>query len=242
MAYYLSLVIPAYNEGKILAKSLAKITSFLERKKYNWEIVVVDDGSQDNTSNIAKGFKKKGVRLVKLKKNQGKGAALRQGFLNAKGKYVVYTDADLSVSISQLDRVIKKLEAGYRVVVGSRRISQSEIVVHQPIIRENMGKVFTLLTKLVTGVDLADFTCGFKGFEASAGRDIFARSVVNRWAYDAEIMFLAHKLKYKIGQVPVVWIDRRESRVRLTSATITSFIDLLMVRVNNILGRYEKIV
>ncbi len=236
---FLSLIIPCYNERKILKPVLEEVILYLKKQKYSWEIIVVDDGSSDNTSGVALGFKKRGVSLIKLSPNQGKGAALKKGFINAKGKYVVFTDADLSVSITQLKQMIEKLETGYPVVVGSRRIANSKIVVHQPLIREKMGKVFTFITKGIMGVNLPDFTCGFKGFQNQAGYNIFKRSLISRWAYDAEIIFLAKKMKYKIGQIPVSWIDRRESRVRLGSAIYTSFFDLFRIRFNDILRKYD---
>ena len=236
---FLSLIIPCYNERKLLKKVLEEVIAYLKKQQYSWEIIIVDDGSSDNTADIATGFKNRGVRLIKLSPNQGKGAALKKGFLNAKGKYVVFTDADLSVSITQLEQMIKKLQLGYPMVVGSRRIANSKIVVHQPLIREKMGKVFSLITKRIMGVSILDFTCGFKGFQNQAGYNIFKRSLINRWAYDAEIVFLAKKLKYKIGQIPVSWIDRRESRVRLGSAIYTSFFDLFRIRFNDILRKYD---
>jgi dolichyl-phosphate beta-glucosyltransferase len=237
---HLSLVIPAYNEEKILAGTLQEIITYLKKKKYSWEIVIVDDGSHDKTSEIAKKFSGQGVKLLTFKVNRGKGAALREGVLKSSGKYVIYTDADLSVSINYLDKMLKKLEEGYSVVIGSRRITGSDIVVHQPFIRERMGRVFTFLTRIVTGVQINDFTCGFKGFENKAGHQIFKVGVVDRWSYDAEIIFLAKKFGYKIGQVPVAWIDRRESRVKLGVDTFTSFKGLLKVRILDLKGVYGK--
>ena len=236
---HLSVVIPAYDEGKVLKENLEEIIKFLKSKKYTWEIVVVDDGSRDNTYKIAKSLFKKGVKAYRLLQNQGKGGALKEGFNKAKGDNIIFMDADLSVPLKNIDVFITELKKA-DVVIGSRRVSGSNIVVHQPFLRESMGRVFTLLTKIVTSTDLADYTCGFKGFEKKAGKKIFSHSLVKRWSYDAEIMFLAHKFGYNIRQVPVNWFNRKDTRVRLGDAVFTSFIDLIKIRVYDLLGKYSK--
>jgi dolichyl-phosphate beta-glucosyltransferase len=235
---HLSIVVPAYNEGKVLKANLEKIITYLKSKKYTWEIVVVDDGSRDNTFKIAKTLSNNGVKAYVLPLNQGKGGALKEGFDKANGEYVIFMDADLSVPLKNIDIFLSELRK-YKVVIGSRRLSGSNIVVHQPFFRESMGRVFTLLTKIVTSTNLADYTCGFKGFEKNAGKKIFAQSKIKRWSYDAEIMFLAHKFGYKIKQIPVEWFNRVDSRVRLSDAVITSFLDLIKIRVYDLLGKYD---
>lgn len=237
---YLSLIIPCFNESKIIDNTLKQVIGFLRKKKFRWEVIIVDDGSTDNTSTITGKFKRQGVKTFIIDKNQGKGAALRFGVNKATGKFIVFTDADLSISIDHLNKMLEKLEDGYSVVLGSRRIADSKIVVHQPFIREKMGQVFTLMSQIISRTKFKDYTCGFKGFIHKSAKSIFEKSLINRWAYDTEIVFLAHKLGYKVGQVPVSWINREDSRVRLGSATLTSFLDLLKIRANNITGKYEK--
>jgi len=234
---HLSIIIPAYNEGKVLKKNLLKVLDYLNGNKYKWEIVVVDDGSRDNTFDIAKSLKNKGVKTCRLGLNQGKGGALKEGFEKASGDYLIFMDADLSVPLKNIDVFLSELN-DYDVVIGSRRVEGSDIVVHQPLIRESMGKVYTQITKIVTATNLADYTCGFKGFKKDVGKRIFKSSRVTRWSYDAEIMFLANKYGYKIKQVPVEWFNRVDSRVRLGSAAITSFTDLIKIRVYDLLGKY----
>lgn len=234
-----TLLIPAYNEEEIIGDTLTESIAYLKKQKYLWEILVVDDGSKDKTAKIVKKFSVRGVRLIKLTKNTGKGGALKEGVLNSRGDFIIFMDADLSVPIENIAKFLKKLNENRGVVIGSRRVIGSSIKVHQPLIRESMGRVYTFLTRLVTGVNLADFTCGFKGFEGKAGKEIFKRSVINRWSYDAEIMFLAHKLHIKIEEIPVEWINRVDSRVRLGSDVFTSFRDLLMIRLNNLQGVYD---
>lgn len=236
---YLSLVIPAYNEEAILEKNLSTVISFLKKKNYTWEVVVADDGSSDTTREIVKKLSSKGVRLTALKENQGKGAALKRGVLSAKGEYIVFTDADLSVSISYLDILLTALRNS-DVAIASRRIKGAVIKRHQPFAREVMGRVFTLLTQIVVGSRIPDFTCGFKGFRRNAGLKVFSRSIVKRWSYDAEIIFLSKKFGYSISQIPIVWENREDTRVRLGSAVITSFVDLIKIRIFDLLGYYDE--
>jgi len=237
----LSIVLPAYNEEKIIENTLNEILRYLNNKKYSWEVVVADDGSKDKTSQIVKKFSDRGVRLVRLLKNKGKGGALREGMLKARGEYVIFMDADLSVPLENLDIFLKKLDAGSDVVIASRRIKGAVILVHQPFIREAMGRVFTLLTRFLTSVhEVVDFTCGFKGFSNIAAKKIFTNSQINRWAYDAEIIFLAKKYGFSINQSPITWKNREDSRVRLKSIVLETFRDLLKVRINDLQGKYEN--
>jgi len=235
---YLSVIIPAYNEEKIIENSLSIILKFLDKRSFKWEIIVVDDGSSDKTKSLVKTFSKNNVRLVSLLSNKGKGAALREGVKYANGEFVIYTDADLSVPIKYINTFLRFLESGFDVVIGSRRVKGSNIKIHQPIVREVMGRFYTFLTKVITLNNISDFTCGFKGFRRSASKKIFKNSKIDRWAYDSEILFLAKKYNYTISQVPVEWLNREDSRVRLGLVVFESFKDLLSVRFNDILGKY----
>lgn len=235
----LSLVIPVYNEEKIIEKTLTEVLSYSEKEKYKWEIIIVDDGSRDRTASIVKGFNNKHIRFFKLKFNEGKGAAIRAGVRVARGEFVLFTDADLSVPIHFADFFLAKLEKEGDVVIGSRRVEGSRIIKHQDTIREFLGRVFTSLSKIVTFTNISDFTCGFKAFKKEVALAIFSRTLLNRWAYDSEIIFLAKKFRYKIVEVPVDWKNRKESRVLMGSAIFTSLIDLLMIRVNDFLGKYD---
>jgi len=238
----LTLIIPAYNEEKIIKRTVSVVLNFLLKKKYGWEVIVVDDGSSDSTyalvSEIA--MKEKRVKVVRIKKNSGKGTALRVGISKANGEYIVFSDADLSVPIKNVDKFIKILEKDADVVIGSRRVEGAEIVVHQPWLRENMGRFYTFLTKVYLSMDIADFTCGFKGFKKQVAKRIFKKSLIDRWAYDSEIMFLVKKYGYEVVQTPVVWRNREDTRVNLGKAVAESFRDLLSIRVNELLGKYNS--
>ncbi len=234
---HLSIVVPAYNESKVLKSNLLETVKYLSKKKYKWEIIVVDDGSADGTYDIAAGLHKFGINAYKLQQNQGKGGALKEGFAKASGDYIIFTDADLSVPLLNIDRFLKELKT-FDVVIGSRRVEGADIIVHQPLVREYMGKVFTWITRLITDTNLADYTCGFKGFSKDASKKIFKYALIKRWSYDSEIMFLAHKFRFKVKQYPVKWFNREDSRVRLSDAVFTSFWDLLKIRVYDLLGKY----
>jgi len=236
----LSLIIPAYNEEKIIRNTLQKVTSYLKDKKHSWEVIVVDDGSKDKTSKIVSSVKNKSIRLVRLPKNKGKGAALKAGVNAAKGEFIIYSDADLSVPITNIEKFLNLLKKENDVVIGSRRIKDAEIAVHQPWVRETMGRVFTLLTKLVLLMDISDFTCGFKGFKKIAAKEIFSKSEIDRWAYDSEILFLAKIKGYKIEQAPIVWENREDTRVVLKNVVFETLKDLFKIRVNHFSGRYNK--
>lgn len=237
MSVNLSLIIPTYNEEKVIGANLSKILSFLDNKPYISEVLVVDDGSHDQTPKIVETIKSTKVKLIRLDINQGKGAALKAGFMVANGKYQIFSDADLSVDIELIDPFLRELKK-FDVVIASRRVEGSEIKVHQPFFRENMGRVFTLLTRLMTGSEVSDITCGFKGFTRAAAKNIFLKSVIFRWAYDAEIIFLAEKMRYKIYQYPVSWTNRKDTRVRLNKVVIESLVDLFKIRLFEIQGKY----
>jgi len=238
MSLKLSLIIPAYNEEKLIGLNLKKILLFLDKMQYSWEVVVIDDGSSDATSKIVESLKRMEIKLVKLDENQGKGAALKAGFLAANGDYRIFSDADLSVDIETISPYMQKLKK-FDVVIASRRVKGSIIEKHQPWLRENMGRVFTLLTQILTGSKVVDFTCGFKGFTGASAKKIFAKSLISRWAYDAEIVFLAEKYGYKVCEYPVTWVNRKDTRVRLNKVIFESLRDLIKIRIFALQGKYD---
>lgn len=235
----LSIVIPVFNEEQLIKQTLNKLDEYLKSMQISYEIVVVDDGSSDKTVYIVKNINNKKIKFVKIKANKGKGAALKAGILESSGELIIFMDADLSVPLEYLEPLIVNLKK-YDVVIGTRRTKKSKIVVHQPVIRETLGRVFTKLTQLLTNTKLSDYTCGFKGFKKEVAHKVFKNSLIERWAYDAEIMFLANKYNYSISEIPVEWYNRAETKVKLGSAILTSFKDLIKVRINDFLGKYER--
>ena len=238
---YLSLVIPAFNEDRRIGQSLERILSFFRAQSYPFEIIVVDDGSTDRTVEVVRGFAASDpqLRVEPQPQNRGKGEAIRKGMLLAGGKYLFFSDADLSVPIEAVPDFLSRLEAGDDVAVGSRRIAGAMIEVHQPIHRELMGKVFTRLSNLILGLRLKDFTCGFKAFRRDAARALFSRQRLGGWSFDSEILYLAKSKGYRIAEVPVVWRNDEATKVRLGRDVVRSFVDLWNIRINHALGKYR---
>lgn len=237
---YLTILVPCYNEAGIIKDNLEEILRFLSKKKYTWELVVVDDGSVDSSIQRIKEIKDERLKIITYKVNKGKGAALKEGMANSAGKYVIFMDADLSVPVETIDGFLADLEKGkYEVAVGTRKIKSAKVLVHQPWLRENLGKGFTFITRIFTGVNLSDFTCGFKGFTGDAAHKIFTHSLLARWAYDAEIIYLAKKYGYKVTEIPVTWTNRKDTRVKLWNAVVTSFADLVKMKLYDWSGKYE---
>lgn len=229
---FVSIVIPAYNEEKRIGKTLEKVLAYLAGKNYDSEIIVVDDGSTDETQKIIKGFPVNGkIRLITNEKNEGKGSAVRKGVLEATGKYIFFTDADLSTPIEELEKFIKHSEeGGYDVVIGSRSIKGADILVHQPFYREMMGKIFNKIVRLFAIRGFIDTQCGAKLFRHAAAKKIFSLQKLSSFAFDVEVLYIAKKLGFKIYEIPVKWMNSETSRVRLISDSVKMFRDVLKIR------------
>lgn len=228
----LSLVLPVYNEEVILKENLRQVLQDLERNGQDFEIILVDDGSRDHSRLIAEEMARTDPRLkvVLLGKNQGKGRALKTGILESKGRVVFFSDMDLSVSIDHLPKFQQPLQDGFDLAIGSRKAPGAEILVHQPSGREFLGKGFTTLACLILGLKVSDFTCGFKAFKGEVAQDLFSRMTLADWSFDAELLFLAHRLGYRTIEIPVVWRNRKDTRVRLKQDIIKSLCGLFKIR------------
>lgn len=241
---YLSIVIPAYKEGERIGQNLLEIEKFLENKNYSYEVIVVVDGSPDNTAEVAKNYSNqlKNLRVIDNKENHGKGYVVRQGLLESRGKYVVFLDADGSTSITHLEKFLPELEAGYDVVIGSRKIEGAFVQIHQPKYREVMGEGGNVLIKLVLGLwKYPDTQCGFKMLTGQAAHEIAKRMVVERFGFDFELIVLAEKLGFKMKQMPVRWLNEEGSTVKLTGPNgfIQVLIDLFKTRWRIMTGAYK---
>ena len=240
---FLSVIIPAFNEENNIQSTIAKIASYTETLPHSCEIIVVDDGSKDHTGAQVKQISKTipNLKYLKSAQNQGKGHAVRQGMLSSQGQFSLLTDADLSTPIEELEKFLPGMKGPKAVLIGNRKIPGAKITRHQSSFRENMGKAFTLAGNLVLGMKQSDFTCGFKIFGAEARNVIFNVQKINGWAYDAEILFLAKKFGFQIEDVPVIWENSEITKVKILSASIFSFSDLLKIRWNSHSGRYNRI-
>jgi len=237
---FLSVIIPAYNEERRLPKTLFDVDKYLKNQNYDYEIIVVDDGSKDKTVKITKDLLSKisNLRLIENKKNHGKGYVVRQGLLLAKGEYRLFTDADNSTSINQVENFLPEL-MNYDIVIGSRAINGATMNPRQPFLRRTLGKIFkVIIQNIVCLRSIEDTQCGFKIFSKKAVDDILPKCKINGWVFDAEILKIGQNRGYAIKEVPVVWKNNKESKVKLTSAIKTVF-DLLKIRFNLIFGRYK---
>lgn len=238
---YLSIVIPVYNEQDRLSRALEEVVGYLRGFGKPWEIVIVDDGSRDKTPELAELWARRepNIHLLRLPANAGKGAAVKAGMLRAQGRCRLFRDADSSTEMTELPAFLKLLENGAHVAIGSRRVVGAGITLRQAWLRESLGKGFVLLCRFLLVWEVRDFTCGFKCFSAQACADIFPRQKINRWAFDAEILFLAKKLGYAINQIPVTWKDEPGSKVRVFWDVLRSLREVGQVVLNNLLGAYD---
>jgi glycosyltransferase involved in cell wall biosynthesis len=229
----LSIVIPAYNEAASLDETLRTVTAYLDGHASASELIVVDDGSTDATTAILARYAaaRPALRILRNEPNAGKGASVRRGVLEAKGKYIFFMDADLSVPIDELAGALAALKSsGHPVLIGSRRIRGARIERHQPRLRECLGYAFTGLTRLLLCPAIVDFTCGFKGFRRDAATLLFGLQQCNDWAFDAEILYLARLTGTRVLQYPVRWSHQKNSRVRFPRDIYRTLAALVRIR------------
>ncbi len=239
----LSVIIPSYNEEGRIVKTLREIDKYLSLQSYDSEIIVVSDGSKDRTAEVVRGVMPeiKNLRLIDNKENHGKGYVVRQGMLEAKGDYRLFTDADNSTSIDHVEKMWPLLEKNYDVVMGtrdSRDDKEAKQAVPQPAWKRFLGDIGNIGVQVLVVWGIWDTQCGFKAFSKKAAEDIFKRCKINRWAFDVEVWALARKLGYKIGIVPIYWINSPESKVKL-KGYIRFFKELLRIKWNLITKKYK---
>ncbi len=238
---YLSIIIPAYNEENRIAKTLKEINDYLLSKEFDYEIIVISDGSKDKTSDIVLGMKKeiKNLIFINNKENNGKGFVVRQAIMLAKGDYRLFADADNSTPIKEIEKFFPFFK-DYSVIIGSRAIKGADIKNPQSFLRRFLGKTFNLMVQIIVGLwGIWDTQCGFKVLSKEVAEKILPLCKINRWAFDPEILKLTLKNGHKIKEVPVMWINDIESKVK-KSAMIKMGIDLFLIRLNLIFKKYEK--
>jgi len=227
---FLSIIIPVYNEAKRLPLTLTDINEYLSTVDYDYEIIVVDDGSKDATPEIVKRFSHliKNLRLIENKKNHGKGWVVRQGMLTTKGRWRLFMDADNATSLDQFQKMIPYLPK-YQIIIGSRDIKGAKLMPPQPWYRRLAGNIGNLIIQLLLLPGFWDTQCGFKCFSEEAAEKIFKLAQVNRWAFDVEALALGKKLGYKIKEIPVVWVNEPNSLVK-PWAYFQTFWEVLKIR------------
>jgi dolichyl-phosphate beta-glucosyltransferase len=240
---YLSIVIPAYNEAERIPKALIDIDRRLARVDYSYEILVIDDGSRDNTVAVVNKLVPmvKNLRVVESKENMGKGAAVRAGMLLAKGQIRLFTDADNSTSIDQFENMTPFFKQGYAVVIGSRAAAGARLELPEPLYRQLIGKGLNLFVQAILVRGIWDTQCGFKAFTAEAAERIFRMSRIPGWVFDVEILSIAKLLGYKIKEMPVRWVDDTRSHVRW-SAGLQFIRDAVKIRLWIWRHEYEPMV
>lgn len=233
----LSLVIPAYNEERRLNPTLEAATAYLERRGQPWELLVVDDGSRDATAEKVRVWAASHpqVRLLQNEVNRGKGYAVRRGLLAALGRYVGFTDADLSTPLENLERALPWLEAGYDVAIGSRFLPGSEITAGQPALRAASSRAIHFLIRKALGLEYKDTQCGFKLFRREAARAIFSLARVDGFLFDAEALCLARRLGLAVKEFPITWRNDPDTRVRFRKHALPILRELVDIRLR--LGR-----
>lgn len=227
---YLSIIIPAYNEEKRVYATLTRAINYLSNKNYAYEIIVVDDGSTDGTPDIIKTIINDKVVIIRNPVNQGKGSSVRRGVLASCGEIILFSDADLSADIAEMDKLLPWLNKGYDVVIGSRAAADSTIGLRQPWHRVLMGKTFNLLVRAFILKGFRDTQCGFKCFKRDAAMKIFNLQRLSGFAFDVETLFIADRLGFKIKEAGVVWKNSPESKVHLVKGSLSMLLDLFKIR------------
>jgi len=238
----LSIVIPAYNECARIEGTLERVMGCIQERGWDAEVLVVDDGSTDETVTVVQRWMERHERLhlVKNRGNRGKGYSVRNGLLQAAGDIVMFTDADLSAPMQEAERLFAAIDAGADVAIGSRWLDKQKQTVHQPLYRRFFGRCFNKVTKLVMGLPFQDTQCGFKAFRREAAQTIFRLQTIERWGFDPEILFIARKLKHSIVEVPVTWGHDERSRMSYLKDGMKMLEEMAQIRANSLRGRYDS--
>jgi glycosyltransferase involved in cell wall biosynthesis len=238
----LSIVIPAYNECARIEGTLERVMGCVQKRGWDAEVLVVDDGSTDETVTVVQRWMERHERLHLIKNpgNRGKGYSVRNGLLQAAGDIVMFTDADLSAPMEEAERLFAAIESGADVAIGSRWLDKQKQTVHQPLYRRFFGRCFNRVTRVVMGLPFKDTQCGFKAFKREAAQTIFRLQTIERWGFDPEILFIARKLKYTIVEVPVTWGHDERSRMSYLKDGMKMLEEMAEIRTNSLRGRYDQ--
>ena len=234
----LSVVIPAYNEEERIPATLQSLKEYFKDKDYEYEILVVVDGAEDNTAQVVKDANIPNLRLIDNKENCGKGCVVKQGMLEAKGKYRLFMDADNATTIDHVEKLLPFFDEGYDIVIASIAVKGAKVVHSEKFYKRIFGQMGNLFIQIMLVPGIKDTQRGFKIFSAKAAEDIFKRLTLDRWGFDFEALAVARKLGYKIKEVPINWKNDPISLVTL-SAYIKTLLEVVKVRLNLWEGVYE---
>jgi dolichyl-phosphate beta-glucosyltransferase len=237
----LSIIIPAFNEESRLPASLEKIAKYICEKRPNTEVLVVDDGSTDRTAAVAESWRNRipGLRVLSNGINRGKGFSVRHGSLAARGRVILFTDADLSAPIEEGEKLFAALQS-YDVAIGSRAVDRSLISVRESLFRELAGIIFNKIVRFTLRLPFVDTQCGFKAFRRERCRIIFEQQTIERFGFDPELLYLARHHGLSIEEVPVRWAHSPATKVNMWRDSIMMFVDVFVIRWNGLQGRYPK--
>jgi len=237
----LSIVIPSFNEELRLPTTLREISSYIRSSKRETEVIVVDDGSTDRTSDVANSFRGEiqRLRIVANEKNRGKGYSVRHGMMESRGRIVLFTDADLSAPIAEADKLLAAL-ADNDVAIGSRAINRSLISVRQSLFREYAGIIFNFIVRVILRLPFVDTQCGFKAFRRDRCRVIFEQQRIERFGFDPELLYLARHHGLRAAEIPVRWAHSPATKVSMWRDSVQMFLDVFVIRWNSLSGRYPR--
>jgi dolichyl-phosphate beta-glucosyltransferase len=237
-----SIIIPAYNESQRIAASLDKIIAYTSEQRWMTEILVVNDGSRDNTAEIVREYAKHHpqVRLIENPGNRGKGYTVRNGMSQATGEILLFTDADLSSPIQESRKLFAAIQAGADVAFGSRWLQAELQTERQPFHRQVFGRIFNLLLRIILGLKYKDTQCGFKAFTRKAALTLFPRQRIERWGFDPELLFLSLKYGLNVAEVPVEWAHDDRSKINPIVDGFKMFTEMLRIRWADMTGKYDR--
>jgi dolichyl-phosphate beta-glucosyltransferase len=225
----LSVIIPVYNEGKIIRRNLGTVDSYMQSLGIEYEIVIVNDGSKDDTLGQASAMAGENIRIVNYEGNKGKGYAINRGMMAACGEYRLFMDMDLSTELTEIPKFLQCVQDGHCDICVGNRQNVGLLAQHRPWYRALLGRIFAFLSVISSGCQLDDFTCGFKIFTAKACEKIFPRQSIYNWAFDTQLMSIAHQLGLRVDQKPVEWHHHYNSKVNIGPAVMTSFMSLVKI-------------
>lgn len=234
----ISVVVPAYNEAERILPTIGAFASHISAAGHPWELIVSDDGSTDGTPELLEGLGLANLRIVRAPANQGKGAAVRRGVMAARGRMILFADADNSTPIEQLDRLVAAIEQGNDVAIGSRAADGASES-NRSLMRRTMSGGIRFLARRTLSLSVKDTQCGFKLLRAEVARDVFAQTTIDGFSFDLEVLFLATKAGYRIVEIPVEWIDAPGSKVDVKKEAQRFLRDLAIIRGNDLRGRYD---
>ncbi len=236
-----SIVIPAYNESARIGATLKRVLAYVDSRSWNAEVIVVNDGSRDDTAAVVRSFAERDsrLRLVENPGNRGKGYSVRNGMMNASGELLFFTDADMSSPIEEAPKLLEAIAAGADVAVGSRWLRSETQTQRQPLYRQLFGRIFNAALRIVLGLSYADTQCGFKIFTRRAAHIIFPLQRIDRWGFDPELLFLAKRFGFKVSEIPIAWAHSEGSRIRYFRDGMHMFWEMLKIRWYSLSGKYD---